>query len=263
MNFKDTIEFAGAISAHSQHLFDVRQPVSSTALGYYWKLQRSWLNRMQLLFEDIAEGLQVLPNDHELHNAMTTALHEITSGELILRTWSTILTAKDQLAGTSEHIPLIRNLHIAMLDLRRRYLALLLDERLPSEDFIMPVDRQRRRAENWTNFICGHLVSEHNVTEYVHHEHDARTYHLEHLYYLLSREIPRHDDRREFAMSSLDYLIASDTCDEHSRPIGLPEIAGAILNCYPHSAFNDHGLFRPIRTTKDKHQKILQLGARA
>lgn len=262
MNFRNTIEFAGAVSAHAQHLLTCDAAVSTTALGYYWKLQRSWLNRMRLQFHDLSEGLLVLPGDRELLSAMTSLMHEMTCGELVQRTWATVLTVKDQVTGRPEHGPIVRNLHVPLLELRRSYLAMLLDERLPSETFLFPVDRQRRRAEAWTNFICGHLVAEYDASEFVHQASEARTYHLEHLYYLLSREIPRHDEHHDFTLSALEYLLASDLCLDQSRPIGLPEVCGSILNCFPHTAFNDHGLFRPIRTSPEKHRRILNLAVR-
>ncbi len=262
MNFKDTLEFAASISAHAQHLFAPHSIISNTALGYYWTLQKSWLNRKQTQFIDLADALAELPRDKELQVAMTLAMSEIIGGELILRTWASILTIKDQLTGRSEFGPIARNLFSSQLELRRRYLAMLLDENLPVEDFVLPIDRQRRRGESWTNFICGHLIAEYDVADFVHHEADARTYDIEHLYYLLSREIPRHDERREFAMSALEYLIASDIFPERTTPPGLPEVCGSILNCFPHTAFNDYGMFRPIRTTPDKHQRILQIGVK-
>ncbi len=270
MNFKDTIEFAATISAHSQHLMTPSASVSSTALGQYWKLQRSALNRQHQEFSRMQQYHREYPHDKSLAEKFLDLIEEITNTEIIQRTWATILTIQDQQLNRQANTPIVRNLHLSLLELRKLLLKYLLSASSENESILIKADRQRRRAENWTNFVCGHLVIDYGIVDYVHSESEARSYDLEHLYYLLSRELPRIDKHRrqetlkcgdfEPAFKTLDYLLATDIFPQ-SANASVDAIAGSILTCFPYSAFNEHGRFKPIKTLAARHQRILQIAA--
>ncbi len=245
MNNRQIVEIAALVSAYSQHVVMGDAPLPPGALEKFWdrsqrrlKLWLSGLTHYQRQFPTVS------PDDHHqaLWRDLVPVLEEIFVSEVLTRVWGAILTAMDQERGTHKTEPIARNVLIGHLDARKRALQILVSDPVLTLEHLHPIDTVRRRVERWTDLLLGHLVERYNVDDFAFDPHRAREFGAQQL--LQSQESSR-DQAWILTLIGLRTAFSD-------KPVGPPneviqeEIIASILACFPPTAFQSEGPFRPI-----------------
>jgi hypothetical protein len=79
------------------------------------------------------------------------------ASEVLTRIWAATAVAHDRLSGAEQFEPIVRNIFVSHLDVRRRLLRLLTDVRMLQRSQAEALDRLRRRVERWTDMLLAHV----------------------------------------------------------------------------------------------------------
>ncbi|MES2791963.1 MAG: hypothetical protein V4719_20280 [Planctomycetota bacterium] len=259
MNNRQTVEIAALISAFSPHIVEGREPLPAGMLEKFWdRSQRRLKLWLAAVTQYQRQYSRVAPNEHaQLWRDLEPILEEILTSEVLTRVWCATLTARDQAQGTRITEPIARHVLIGQLDARKRALQLLVTDTTLGFEQLTKIDRIRRRVERWTDLLLGHLVESYRVDDFAFDPVRAREFGSQQL--LQSNERPR-DQTWVLLLVGLQMAFPeSPTPLPHELLQG--EIAASILACFPPSAFQAAGPFRPIiergrQTHEDLHQPL-------
>ncbi len=244
MNNRQTVEIAALISAFSPHIVEGTEPLPAGTLEKFWdrsqRRTKLWLmavTRYQRQYASVA------PDEHlQMWRDLEPILEEIFVSEVLTRVWCAALTARDQAQGTRTHEPIARNVLLGHLDARRRALQLLVTDTTLGIEHLTNIDRIRRRVERWTDLMLGHLVETYQVDDFAFDPVRAREFGAQQL--LQSSERPR-DQVWVLLLVGLRMAFPENPATPPHELL-QEEIVASILACFPPTAFQAAGAFKPI-----------------
>lgn len=253
MKFRESAEFCAIASANSAH-FIYATEIPDRHITEFWSSSRCFIDRWQRKIsrdnQGIASGSQgklAVPTQNEVH--------ELFSGEMTIRMWSTVLLAAERANPIRrDWEPIVRSVFRSMLQLRSRYLEAALTQADLGCEQTATFNTLRKGMETWVDFLCGHLAKEFDVADFLFDVERSQSYGLEHLYFTLNREAGLHlslgtDD------ISIDQLAEILTRDTELGTVAA--IRQSILHSFPDAAFHNQGGFRPIKLPEEMQRRLI------
>lgn len=249
-------EVAALASAKSLHLIESDCQLLRHPLTSFWihtmQCARRWtqhIDRWPALFASLPRAQR-----ESAWEQMQSVLQEVFVAEILTRVWTGVLVAADYQRDTCVAEPIVRNALFGHMRARHAALHLLVNGPLPTAESLLPIDRVRRRAERWTDFLLGHLVDSYNLSDLAFDESRARDFGRE--------QLSRH---ARAPNAKLWYLVLSGIrlSFRQSRPLpesiaaNRAEIARSVWATFPAEAYCSDGPFKSIW-----HGRIERSGSR-
>ena len=167
-----------------------------------------------------------------------------------------LLAADAMQRKTHNAEPIVRNIAQSLEQLRNYYLTALREFKDKDLDGVESFNTARKGMETWVDFLCGHIVHEFGIDDFVFDRDNSESFGLEHLYFAISQSSP------EDQLPATSNMAISRFVSEipHEPPLGsLAAIQQNILQSFPETAFSRHGEFRPIRLPEPRQSKLVSI----
>jgi hypothetical protein len=175
------------------------------------------------------------------YRAFRGTLEEILASEVLTRTWTAAMCAYDRCRGTDRMEPVARSVLIGHIEARHRVLTILVNQSGLTAEESMRLDALRRRTERWSDVLIGHIVAEHDVSEFAVEPDRARDFTED-----FARQ--RGEEGGRFAwpvlLASLRAAFPEWLEAQSPNPDLNVKIAASILACLPPEVFDTAGVMQ-------------------
>lgn len=129
------------------------------------RLYDDWLARLPA--EATSMGLLAAPRSLLIED-FVTIVNEAIVADVLLRVFCTTLVCVDRYRGVRQSEPVLAHLHLRNLQVRRRWLEVLLDHPHAEKPTLTRLNDLRRKAERWCDLLIGPAACRFDVTMYGH-----------------------------------------------------------------------------------------------
>ncbi|HZZ28182.1 MAG TPA: hypothetical protein VFE46_09275 [Pirellulales bacterium] len=242
MHARELIDLAVFVASQGPVLIGSVRQVPTAALAQYWTVSKCRLDRWNRTLREVQPPSASCTEETVGVRNLQAVCAEILVSEMLTRVWSSILTAMDYVAGSSEAQPVAASVMAGHLEASNRVLNLISYNPQNAENG-GGLNHLRRLTERWTDLLLGSLGSLIHAASFAHDA--ARTEEF-------SRDFDRSHQPQVRARAW--HLIATSlraTFDAHLRGV-TPNtdlnnsIAGAILICFPGYLFDSTGVYHSL-----------------
>ena len=249
VSLRQIAETAAFASARSMLLIESSTPISDEQLHNYWKCCRGrlidWLRNIDDLSSQAADRAD---GDHlVLWQSAVPILNEIFVSEILTRVWAATLTAMDMTRGSTQASPIARHTLTGHNEARNRALTLMVKGMDVPLGSLSQVDRLRRKAERWSDLLCGHLVLNFQLEEFAFEPDRAVEFGQSQM-----REILRATDEPVWEFVLTGIRLAFKTMPDETPPSDAWNrgIIRHVLGSFPPDCFDDFGQFKGLRRSR-------------
>lgn len=240
MHVSEHLELAAWIALHARPLRAVAQPIRPAAIERYWKAGKCRLDRWLRVLRD-AELTHLV--DPHARAKLVGVMEEILLGEPLARVWTAWVELLDKALGQEEAGPVVRNVHLAQQEARRRALALLVNGPALSAEESVEVNRCRRKGEHWTDLLIGHLCLAGDVSADAFSPERARDF---------ARDLVEQPAENDAAATALLLSSLRSACQPRLAAEGPnrdlnADLAAAVVGSLPVEAFDSLGWPRSLQ----------------
>lgn len=239
MHVSEHLELAAWVALHARQLRAAAQPIRPSAIERYWKAGKCRLDRWLRVLRD-AELTHIV--DPHARQRLLGVLEEILLGEPLVRVWTAWVELLDKSLGQEEAAPVVRSVHLAQQEARRRALALLVNGPALSAEESVEANRCRRKGEHWTDLLIGHLCLAGDASEYAFSPERARDF---------ARDLVEQPTENDDASTAL--LLSSLRSASHPRLVAESpnrdlnaDLAAAVVGSLPVELFDSLGWPRSL-----------------
>jgi hypothetical protein len=231
MHAHELVELAAVVSAQGPVLIGGNGQLSSASLQDYWTASKCRLDRWN-------RSLKGTPWPR-----LRGVLEEILTGEVLTRVWTAVVCVYDRKHGLGTAEPVVRNVLLDHLEVRRRVLRLLVERSTLDAGATVPLDRLRRRTERWTDLLVGYLLGIEDVSEFAIDPDRAGDF-ADDLRY--RGDLPHGCRAWPLLLQSLRSAFYTGLCPTSPNPALNRRIAGAILSCFQPELLDSTGVFHAL-----------------
>jgi hypothetical protein len=243
MHVREFIDLAVFVAAQGPVLVNSVRQVPTSALAQYWTVSKCRLDRWNRALRGVQLPAASRHGDLAAADLSLQAVcEEILVSEMLTRVWSSILTALDYAAGSSEAQPVAASVLAGHVDASNRVLGLIsYKPQGPGSE--NNLNRLRRLTERWTDLLLGSLGLLAHAAPFAH---DAAR----------AEEFARDFDcswQPRVRLKAWNLIAASlrATFEAHLHGVTAnadlnSSIAGAILVCFPAQLFDATGVYHSL-----------------
>ncbi len=249
VSLRQIAETAAFASARSMLLIESSTPVSDEHLHNYWKCCRGrlidWLRNIDDLSSQAADRNN---GDHlDLWQSAVPILNEIFVSEILTRVWAATLTAMDMTRGSKQASPIAGHTLAGHNEARNRALTLMVKGMDVPLGSLSQVDRLRRKAERWSDLLCGHLILNFQLEEFAFEPDRAVEFGQSQM-----REILRAADEPVWEFVLTGIRLAFKAMPDEALPSDAWNrgIIRNVLGSFPPDCFDDFGQFKGLRRSR-------------
>jgi hypothetical protein len=233
MHVRELVELAAVVAVHGPVFARQGHAVPQAAIEQYWVASKCRIDRWLRLLRRLTDAAEQLPIPAPLAwPRIQPVLHEILAGELLTRIWTAAAVAHDENRADENLAPIVRNIWLSHLDVRRRLLQLVADGRALDPDKSQSLDQLRRRMDRWCDMLLAHLSPLIDTMEFAVDAARARDF---------ADDLTPHASTAErtltcqIVQASLSASLAQALDDRSPNNDLNRKIAAAILACMPES----------------------------
>ncbi|HND51897.1 MAG TPA: hypothetical protein PLV92_05855 [Pirellulaceae bacterium] len=153
MHSRELAELGALLALQGHAIVHAANPLSDSALAEYWRATKERLNR----WTRVLHAVETDPVSRPRWPILKAVVEEIVVSELLARVWTAVSVGHDRVQGAAACEPVVQNVLLAHIDLRRRLLLALIRRHAIPEGYSAPLNHLRRRVERWTDLLLGHL----------------------------------------------------------------------------------------------------------
>jgi hypothetical protein len=241
MHARELVELAAIVSAHGPVLIRSGQRISADSIEQYWITSKVRLDRWAWRLKRFAAQADTDGRRRQVQWLdVRGVLEEILTSEMLTRVWTAALCAYDRQRGTDEVEPVARSVMIGHMEARHRVLTLMVRGPGVDAEAAVTLNRLRRRAERWTDFLVGHLGDIHDLSEFAFDPQRAREFAED----MQDRSrLPGGRHAWPLLLGSLRVGFQQALHGESPNADLNARIAASILSCFPPELFDSTGLF--------------------
>lgn len=241
MHLRRLAEIAALVATQAHHVIDGDHPVGDDVLKrylhHYSELQRLWRNSLDAAVLSLPTANTASPDDP---SGLPALMSEVLVAELLVRTWTAVLTAADAGQSPGHAGPLARHVLVSTFQMRHHVLKLVVDGGSLPLGSLVKVDRLRRRCERWCDLLLGRLASQHDVLEFAFDVRRAG----EHSRSGRGEPLPGTTEWPLIAAGLQAAFPADPIAPE--RDEAVRELTAAVMSAFPAAAFDLDGRFYPV-----------------
>ena len=242
LNLTQTLDVAAHLLARADGLWTGDYAIPDAALHAYWVYSRDlthqWMQNLTVCQRVMEMGPQRRARQCWLE--YEPDIREILRADILQRTWYVILQASDKQRRACHAEPIARSVLAAQMQARVRALRLVLAGHQIDAARMQGLNQLRRTAESWSDLLCAHLATRHEVPDVLFDEKRARIWAQTPLTEMLPElKIP--------GASSAIGELNRELCNiaPQQFPLGsLQTLTARMLDCLP-PARDDQTLRRP------------------
>jgi hypothetical protein len=234
-------EFIAVISAYCDHLLQDQKSISDQNIYRYWNLSRQHTQyTLQQLGKHSPVTAPLAPEAlREFLELISTELHL----EMRNRVWCAILTANDQIRKSVHSEPMARGIMSSQLRIRHDVLEKMVELSDHHLEELTQLNHLRLTIEHQTDMILGHLLAQYDLHDFAHDASRALRYGVSDLHSQLQTA---DYSPWEAIQQGGEFLAWMESVHLDTPGKWDPQLKGAILRCFPDSAFNSMGTFRAV-----------------
>lgn len=249
VSLRQIAETAAFASARSMLLIESSTPVSDEQLHNYWKCCRGGLIDWLRDIDDLSSQAADRADGHHLvlWQSAVPILNEIFVSEILTRVWAATLTAMDMTRGSKQASPIARHTLSGHNEARNRALTLMVKGMDVPLGSLSQVDRLRRKAERWSDLLCGHLILNFQLEEFAFEPDRAVEFGQSQM-----REILRASDEPVWEFVLMGIRLAFKKMPDETPPSDAWNrgIIRNVLGSFPSDCFDDFGQFKGLRRSR-------------
>jgi hypothetical protein len=243
MHAREIIDLAVFVAAQGPVLVSSVRQLPTSALAQYWTVSKCRLDRWNRCLRDVQPANATRNQEQAGVRALQAVCEEILVSEMLTRVWSSILTALDRAAGSSEAQPVAASVMAGHLEASNRVLSLISYNPQTAMSNEGNLNRLRRLTERWTDLLLGSLGSLIDPTPFAHDAAKAAEF---------ARDFHR-SCRSSVRLQAWSLIAASLRTMFESHLRGATpnadlnsSVAGAILVCFPAHLFDSTGVYHSL-----------------
>ena len=244
MHTRELIDLAAFVAAQGPILVHSTRQVSTSALAQYWTASKCRLDRWSRSLGCLhRQPPQELADSEAAQRTARSVCEEIIVSEMLTRVWSSILHWFDSTANKNEAQHVATSVLAGQLEASNRALVMMASRHVFSPPTNVELNRLRRMAERWTDFLLGGFGPQGNPLRFAHDAGRAEEF---------TQDFARHRNSTirmqiwGIVNSSLRAAFGPQLQGDAANADLNSRIAGAILGCFPAEAFDSAGTYRSL-----------------
>lgn len=168
MHAWELVELGALTAAHGPAVVALAPSWSPQALERYWAAGKFRIDAWGRALRGYTKEVQSAPPAQraQLWRQVRPVLEEVLTAEVLTRVWTAVMCLCDQQRGVGDAEAVARSVYLGQMEARNRALNLMVYGQGFEIQDAVALNQIRRRSERWTDLLLGHLLLEHNVTEF-------------------------------------------------------------------------------------------------